>query len=526
MQNCLIPTKKLEFKEIEKLINKDFSWIVWYMFLYDENWFNEKLFKNFLWLNLKNYENSEDFLDDAKISLNKKIEEFEKLIKNIKNDDLKLKDEKNYILKNLEESLEFVKNLENIILIETQKIKKFNFKIDKNELKNILQKIENFEKNIYSEKLSENPVYSLEIIENLEKDFLKAKDKLSEDEIIFMEKILFILREKTGNIWKKFEEKNKIKNLPESLENNKILEKEIERDDYAKIFKLVLDILGFCDIKVEIDEKVWNFSASSEKIRIPANNEYKSLKISKIIDLISHEIETHLVTHKNNQNLVWFVKPIWYQSKEEWIASTFWMLASGKNLQEIAKPGKAIYQVLFCEVISWKENLEKFLEINKKLFLELKIDIEKRIERLKRWKDFDEVWVNPKEKSYFLWRRQVVEKINNKENILNLFIWKNSFEMEQDLAQIIGKDFSLENFREKWIILPLMIWEILRYKLLTEKEDNKGLLWGFLKYFNNKYWQIFDNLWINYKDFVKNYISAEKEENKKRIKEILELFLK
>lgn len=526
MKNYLDKSEKLQFEKIKKLINKDFSTLAWYVFTYDKNGYNETIFKDFLWLDLGNYENSEDFLTDANISLNKKINDFYSLIEYIKNDNFKSEEAKNYILKNLEESLYFVKNLENIILIEIQKIKKFNYKIEEKKLKNILQKIENFEKSIYWENISENQIYSLEIIESLEKDFLNWKEKLSSDEIIFMEEVLLTLREKTWNIWKKFEEKNKIANLPETLKNNWILEKEIDRENYVKVFRLVLDILGFSDIKVEINEKKWNFSASSEKISIPANKDYEKLKIKKIIDLISHEIETHTVTNKNNQNLVGFVKPIWYQTKEEWIASIFWMLASWKNLQEIAKPSKAIYQVLFCEIIEWKENLEKFLQINKKLFPDLKIDIEKRIERLKRWKDFNEIWVNPKEKSYHLGKRQVIEKINNKENILNLFIWKNNFEMEEDLAKIIGKDFSLETFKEKWIILPLMIWEILRYQLLTEKEENKGLLWWFLKYFNDKYWQIFDNLWINYKDFVKNYISSEKEENKKRIKEILEMFIK
>lgn len=526
MKNCLINYEKDELKEIENNIDKNFSGVVSYVFSYDENGYNEKLFKIFLWLDLENFENVEDFLKNAKKSLYEKIEEFKNLIKKIENNEIKLKENKNYILKNLQESLDFIKNLENIILIEAQKIKKFNFKIEENEKKHILQKIENFEKKIYWENLAENPTYSLEIIDSLEKDFEVNKDKLENDEIVFMEDILNTLRKKTWNVWKKFEEENKIKNLPETLKNNEILNKEIKREDYIKVFENTLKILWFCDIEVVIDEKSWNFSTTPQKIKIPANEEYKSLKIKEIIDLISHEIETHTITNKNNKNLVWFIKPIWYQNKEEWIASTFWMLASWENLQEIIKPSKPVYQILFSEVIDWRQNLEKFLKIQKKMFPNLKINIEKRIERLKRWRDFDVAWVNPKEKSYFLGRRKVVEKINNKENILNLFIWKNNFEMEQDLAEIIGKDFSLENFREKWIVLPIMIWEILRYKLLTEKEENKWILWGFLKYFNNKYWQIFDNLWINYKDFMKNYISSEKEDNKQRIKEILEIFLK
>lgn len=519
-----------DFSEIEKLIDRNFSSLVWYVFSYDDNWYNETIFKEFLWLDLEEFENIEIFLKKANKSLKIKIKDFEKLIEKIISDKIYLGKAKNYILKNLQESLNFVKNLENIIKIEAQKIKKFNFKLEKTKLKKILEKIEKFEKTIYWENLSENQQYSLEIIDSLEKDFEENKEKLNQEEMCFMENTLRIFREKTWNIWKIYKEEKKIKNLKDPLDKQQeILDKEIERKDYIKIFELTLKILGINDIKVETDEKTWNLKVSPGKIHIPTNKNYDKLKIKKIIDLISHEIETHVITQKNNENLVWFIKPIWYTIKEEWVAWTFWMLASWKNLKEIIKPSRNVYQILFCELIWWLENLKTFLKINQKMFPESKINIPKKIERLKRWRDFEETWVNPKEKSYFLGRKKVVDKLSIWENFFHFFIWRNSFEMEDELAKIIknnDKTFSIEIFKEKWIIFPLMIWEILKYKLLSKSEKNDWLFGWFLKYFCEKYWNLLNKLWINYKDFIKNYILSEKEENKKRIKEILEIFTK
>lgn len=521
--------------EIKNILSNELNSVISYVYKYDDDFLNETIFKNFLWLNLENYNSPEDFINDSFKKIEEKIKNIYIIKEKISSGNINIWKAKNYFLINIENVIIFLENLKIISKIETQKIKKFNYKIEENELKILLEKLKKFEEKIFWDELHKNKYYSNEIILEIEDLLEKNKEKLEKKDIFFIENIIKELREKTYT--KDFKEKNNSKiNLNEPLKNsdNKILENKIKRKDYIEIFKLAIEII-WIKLKVVIDNKVWNISVSENwYLKIPAKNEYKELKIKEILDLISHEIETHWIIMTNNENLFCWIRSVWYQIKEEWTASLFWKISSWKVLEE---NWLSISDILVWEVFNWK-TLKKFLEIRKKINPESKMTVNKRFERLKRWRDFELAWVNPKEKAYFVWKKEVIKKINqeisfsknkySQNNILNLFIWKNSFETEQELTRIleIDKSFSIEKIREKWIILPLMIWEILKYKLLTKSEKNDWLLGWFLKYFNDKYWPIFNNLWINYKDFVKNYIWVEKEENKKRIKEILEILIK
>lgn len=88
--------------------------------------------------------------------------------------------------------------------------------------------------------------------------------------------------------------------------------------------------------------------------------------------------------------------------------------------------------------------------------------------------------------------------------------------------KIIGieKSFCLKKIKQKNIILPLMIWELLRYKLLKKDDESKGFFGYFFHYLDGKY----KDLWTwNYKNIIENY-SGKNEINKQKIKEILDIF--
>lgn len=71
-----------------------------------------------------------------------------------------------------------------------------------------------------------------------------------------------------------------------------------------------------------------------------------------------------------------------------------------------------------------------------------------------------------------------------------------------------------------------MIWEIIKYKLLTKNQKNKSILW-FFKYFNEKYWEILEAQWVNYRNFIRDYdLKAIQEENREKVNKILQIIEK
>ena len=521
-----------KISEIDKVFDEKFNRLVGFIYIYSENWYNETLFKDYLWLDLENYKLWEDLVFDAKEKLKLKISELERFIKKVESDEIKLYETKNYYLKSFYDNLELIRNYSYIIEIEAQKIKTLNYRISKEKLENYLKKMDNFDKKIFWDKLSENANYYEKIINDLD-DLIKEKqDSLSEEESIF---IKWILNQLKQNYYKK-----EVKNLGILQENEEliydslkdfdknILKKEIERDDYIEIFKLVAEIL-WIKLEIELNEKIWNISATvnkenENKLRIPTKENYNKLTVERIINLLSHEIETHMITRENNQTLVWSMKPAWYTIKEEWIATTFWNLSAWKNIKE--KVWLNTYSVLICEIYDW-ETFKKAYEILKKL-TDSKTDSESKFWRYKRWRDFNLPWVNPKEKSYFIWEIEVKERIRKRENVIKLFLWKNNFNLEDEISKLAGieNNFSFSNLKEKNIVLPMMIWEIIKYKLLTKNQKNKSILW-FFKYFNEKYWEILEAQWVNYRNFIRDYdLKAIQEENREKVNKILQIIEK
>ena len=41
--------------EIDKVFDEKFNRLVGFVYIYSENWYNETLFKDYLWLDLENY---------------------------------------------------------------------------------------------------------------------------------------------------------------------------------------------------------------------------------------------------------------------------------------------------------------------------------------------------------------------------------------------------------------------------------------------------------------------------------------
>ena len=264
--------------EIDKVFDEKFNRLVGFVYIYSENWYNETLFKDYLWLDLENYKLWEDLVFDAKEKLKLKISELERFIKKVESDEIKLYETKNYYLKSFYDNLELIRNYSYIIEIEAQKIKTLNYRIPKEKLENYFKKMDNFDKKIFWDKLSENANYYEKIINDLD-DLIKEKqDSLSEEESIF---IKWILNQLKQNYYKK-----EVKNLGILQENEEliydslkdfdknILKKEIERDDYIEIFKLVAEIL-WIKLEIELNEKICGKNYKSTFSRNRNSYDYK-----------------------------------------------------------------------------------------------------------------------------------------------------------------------------------------------------------------------------------------------------------
>jgi len=101
-------------------------------------------------------------------------------------------------------------------------------------------------------------------------------------------------------IFKNREKDTRTKNHKKIFEENKVLfEKKINRADYIKIFELVFAMYGIRKpIKVDERNSIYD---GDDALYIPKNKNYDILSIQKILVLIQHEIERHMLSLENNE---------------------------------------------------------------------------------------------------------------------------------------------------------------------------------------------------------------------------------
>jgi hypothetical protein len=85
-------------------------------------------------------------------------------------------------------------------------------------------------------------------------------------------------------------------------DNQTLFEKKINRENYIRIFELVLAMYGI-NKPVEIDERSSIYDGD-DALYIPSSKEYNTLSIQKILKLIQHEIERHMLSLENNEGNV------------------------------------------------------------------------------------------------------------------------------------------------------------------------------------------------------------------------------
>lgn len=378
----------------------------------------------------------------------------------------------------------------NINLSEEEKISK-------------IEKLEEIETKLFWWNVRENKrevQWSYEVLKNL---FEKQKTKLSPEEQTRFSNYLSILKEKFSYI-----DETKIKN-EKDLEVPDILNREIQREDYVKILQIALDIY-WLDIPVIIEERnsIYDWD---DYLGIPNSEWYQTLPLWRILQLISHEIETHYVILKNNKKSLWNFRWWWNLKREEWAAKVAEWILKWRTLNDFWI-WWAIPDLLMWEILTWdeyKDYLHLFSKMDKSnmTFWVALWDPEWLFLRRKRNYPLDYKWVQHKDTSYNRGEQAVVKFIKSWWNPLDLYVGKVSFEDINNAKEIVNE----ENPK---LMYPLLLGEIILYVVNWNKLVGKN----FWKYIESKY------PFINVEKYIENgTIEKLSFTNKKKILEILNL---
>lgn len=520
--------------QIDTVVTPELVKLSGFIFNYDDNsWYNRSLFRDYLEVEHEDFLEWDTFVLSAKVSLNKKREAFEELYGNLlSSSSEEIWELYEYYTENFSKLRVFFELLELYIPFEAEKIYAFQEDGDRffwpnGSKESHLQKINELEEEIFWKKISDSPNYAAKTIDYIYSCYDKNKSKLSADDHVFFSDCMNKIHQSTWiSGWSQSTtEMSGIDLLdPLSSQDVEILEKEIPREDYVKIFELVIEILWLDWVKIELKD-VKNISVSPESINIPSKaSNFDTLKVSRIIWLIAHELERHAIWNANNQKLIWNLKSLSYLWQEEWVAHVMEYLALGYDLNSIPM-NRYMPRMLAGEILNGKD-FKRFLHIMNVLDWQ-SINVDNFFARFKRWRDFNLPGVNPKEKLYWIWALEIISRLRWWENPLWFFLAKNSSSEQETIKKLVVWENEVMNastLREKWIILPLMLWDLIRFQLTSGIHENEDtfLRW-FMKYFYDRYGELFEKLGLSYRDFIVRHIKSERDENKEKVSQILDI---
>ncbi len=552
---------------MDEILTPIFSKLTGFIFNYDKNsGLNLTLFQDYLWVVKKNLQansswvieetsetvfpkhlNWDSFVLSAKVKLLEKRDEFDSIRQDLESDVWKkeLWDKYEFYVKNFDKIAVFFDLLELYIPIEAEKI--FSFQDDWDdfawewwEKADHLQRIEDLEEEIFWKKLYERTNHARTTIKDIYRNFDENWGELSESDEKFFHEVMWEIEtvvddnshEDEGIQVSQEGSSKEVINLEDPLLwiewlDKEVLDKEISQKDFVEVFKLAWEILWIEWFEVKLEEKRTNFEVMDWNLLVPTS--YKKLKVSRIIGMIAHELERHAIGDKNNDKLIWNLRSLSYMWQEEWVAHIMEHLALWYSLDEMPL-NRYMSRMLAWEILDG-DRFKRFLHIMNTLDSQ-SINVEDFFLRFKRGKDFDLPGVNPKEKHYGMWALETIDRIRAKHNPLSFFLAKN-WEDEQGLVDSIvnpdGWEITPKMLRDKWIVLPLMLGELLRFSLVNPNPEQswEKVMWRaippFLLHFKQRYWELFNDLWINYRSFVWNYIKSVRWENKGKVEKILDI---
>lgn len=427
-----------------KFINKTLLWT----FLGKEYSWKDKEEEKAFWQNV--WENIENLYRKALVKLNFKKQQVE----GYKQQLLYLQQDKNPKLQILLWTLDYLDKILDLTLtwlpFEAEKAW-LKHNLNQKEIESRVKRLEEIERELFGgnvRKKKNEVKWSYTELKALSE---KGKTKLTSEEQMRFSSYIWILEERFPYI--KEEENKKPK---KDLETPDVLNSEISRENYIKIFKIVFGIYGIDkEIKIEERSSIYDWE---DYLGIPDSDWYKTLKLQRVLQLIQHEIETHYIIEKNNSQTLWKFRWAWNLEREEWLAMRAEWILNGKDILDI-QVSWAIPDLLMWEILSGKDFRDFMVLLSK---IKDTKNASWMFLRRKRNYPLNYSWVQHKDTSYNRWEHKVVSFLQNGWNVKDLYVWKVSFDDIKWVKQIT----KAENIK---LVFPLLLWELLQYVITWNK---------------------------------------------------------
>lgn len=364
------------------------------------------------------------------------------------------------------------------------------------EIEQRTQKMESIEKDLFWWNIRENPLEVTNCYRSLKTKIEKKLPTMTENQKRICENLLASVKQLPAyadidGMFKNREKDTRTTNYKKIFEDNKeLFEKKISRTDYVKIFELVFALYGIKK-SIIIDERNSMYDGD-DGLHIPKNKNYETLSLQKILVLIQHEIERHMLSLENNEeNVGWFR---WANNLfvEEGGAMILEWVLQGKSLAEYSWISVSLPNLLAWEILNGDEYKE-FLAIFS----------QKDVDRKKRLYPLHQRWVPHKDTTYTRWPKAVIEYLTQWWNPKDLYIWRLQ---AKDIAKISEK---------KQIKYPKLVSEVIIQKLVNKKINDSE----FKDFIAGKY---------NFlrEDVVKDKMNDFTDDQKRKLIEILNIIKK
>jgi len=456
--------------------------------------YNRTLFTDFAWLSIKNTQ-EELFTQTNQLLHIKKT-----YIQQARNDLLqlpKIEGKSDILLW----TLDYIEKIIDLTILglpfEIEKIG-YTLSLSPQEVEERTKKMEAIEKDLFGGNIRENPVEVANCYRNLKNKIEKKSSTMTEDQKKTCNKLLSSIQQLPAfvdveGIFKNREKDTRSENYKNIFEDNEeLFEKKISRADYIKIFELVFAMYGIKkSVKVDKRSSVYDWD---DALYIPDSKEYTTLPVKKILILIQHEIERHMLSLENNEkNIGWFR---WGYNLflEEWSAMILQWTFEGKSLSEYWWVSVSLPNLLAWEILSGDE-YKNFLSIFSKKDVEM--------ERKKRLYPQHYRGIQHKDTVYTRWPKAVIKYLTQGENPKDLYIWRLQ---TKDIAKVTEK---------KSMKYPKLVSEVIIYKLLNHSiYDNE-----FKEFITGKYNFLTE-------DIIKDKMNDFTMDQKKKLIEILRIIKK
>lgn len=412
----------------------------------DGKLFNRTLFTDFAWLSIKNTQEELFSITNSLLHIKKMY------IQQARKDIVQLPkiDGKSEILLGTLGYIEKILDLTILWLpFEIEKIW-YPLLLSPQDVEQRVKKMEAIEATLFGGNIRENPLEVANCYRSLKTKIDKKIPMMTERQRQLSKKVLDTIKNlpafiDVDGIFKNRQKDTRDINYKKIITDNKtLLEKKISREDYVKIFELVFALYGI-EKTVKIDERTSIYDGE-DALYIPNNKNYETLNLQKILSLIQHEIERHMISLENNQkNLGWF--RWWYNLfMEEWTAMIMEWILQWKSLSEYGWMSINLPNLLVGELLDGEEYKE---------FLSIFSSKEVVMERKKRLYPKYYRGVQHKDTVYTRWPKAVISYITRWWNPKDTFLWRLQ---EKDISKI------QKNTITKY---PKLVAEVILYKLIN-----------------------------------------------------------